>query len=262
MELFVAIAAVLVGVAAFFVSLVPKNYERRYVYLIGGLTIGFGILNAVLQHQGAEQLNAMFERLWTPVDWSKSEASVNIIEPQEKAGGVYRLAVKVIPVNHEGIREQRLALLEGHAFNEPNYLNEKDAKRLFWLMENEGAVDLRKEYDSGIFTYNYAGSYNATTDRVEFKPDSQTHWPNPYPSLRDLEGKYVVAMLAAEGVSDPVFGFLQLKLSAPQGPQLLVFGVPVIRKGIGDEIILIRERVRYVGGLFREGKFFRSLTPP
>jgi hypothetical protein len=262
MELVVAIGVVLTGVAVFFVSLVPKKYERLYVYVVGSFTVVFGILAAVLQHQRTEQLNTMVERLGTPVDWSASEATVDIIAPHEKVAGAYSLVVKVIPADHEGLRGQKFALLKGHAFNEPSYLDEEDAKRLFWLLGREGAIDLRKEYESGIFTCIYAGSYNTATDLVEFKPDSQTYWPNPYPSLRDLEGKYVVIMLSAEDVSDPVFGFLKLKLSAPQGPQLLVFGVHAVRKGSGDEAVLIKEKVRYVGDLFPEGQFFKGLTTP
>lgn len=258
MDLVVAIGIVLLGAAAFAVSLIPKRFERPYVHAIGVLTIVLGVSNAVLQYRGAAQLKEEIEGLGTPVDWSESEAAVGLIDGGGKTNGVYQLVVKVIPSNHDGIDKKNFSLFDGHAFNEPNYLNEEDAKRLFNLTEKNGFVDLRKEYESGIFTYSYAGSYNEVTKRVEFKPDSRNVWPNPYPSLRALEGKYVVSMLAAGDGATPIFDFLRLSLKARQGPQLLLFGVPVVEKSADGQPTLVKRNVRYVGGMFREGKFFKG----
>jgi hypothetical protein len=44
--------------------------------------------------------------------------------------------------------------------------------------------------------------------------------PSSYPSLRDLEGKYVVTRIFAAGVGQPLFTELRIDFESPDGSQL------------------------------------------
>ncbi|WP_155834355.1 hypothetical protein [Halotalea alkalilenta] len=253
-ELVISIMVVLVGVAALCISLIPERYEKKYIYLIGLLTIVFGSFNAILQSQGFAGMKANVERISTLLDWSESEVFVDIITPEEKIVGFYRLTVKVIPIEHSSLENRIFFNRNENFLNEPNAIDENVAERLFWIMKGpDGAIDVWREYKSGIYTYEYSGSYNTASDRVDFKvePALQTYWPNLYPSLRDLDKKFIVARLMVEGVPQPVFGHLRLKLYTPQGARLLAFGIPSFQREADGKITNLRRAVRYVGSYFQ-----------
>jgi hypothetical protein len=84
-----------------------------------------------------------------------------------------------------------------------------------------------------------------------------TYWRSPYASLKDLEGKYIVARIVSAGVKDPLFSALTIMLDSPQGQQPIIMLLPVLKRDSNNILgsVLLNSAERYVGGRLRSGRF-------
>ena len=257
--MWVAIILIILVAAAGLGESFPERYRRTYRLIVIGLTAAFSIVNLVVQRQGEAQLQSMIERYGTTINWQASEPTLKVEGPEARKQAAYGLVLKIIPSEHERVKHLNLHLKKGYAFNEPAYLNEADARWLYWLMADQSkTIDLRNEYNSGINTYYYSGRFDLTEKLVRFRQDPTSYWPSLYPSFKDLEGKFIVAKIDAAGVDRPIFTELRVKLESASGAQSLILmltnktWVP----GVGEVPNTLPER--YVGGLFGKGRFLRA----
>jgi hypothetical protein len=149
-------------------------------------------------------------------------------------------------------------LRQAHSSIEPDYIDDATAHQLYWLMrDSTGTVLIDEERASGIDTYYFFGTFDPHRDLVCLQLNPAMYSPSIYPSLRDLEDKYIVARIASSGVELPMFTELRLLFNSPSGPQLLAFlPTQFLPGGNGSKTFnVVRSPERYVGGMLKPGHF-------
>jgi hypothetical protein len=254
----VGILAIIIGAAAGATELVPKRHRRKHLWTVAGMTITFGITNLVIAERGSSQLAGKIDRYGTVTNWQASEATLEVEGPDSRKAAAYGLVVKIIPEEHERVRQLRIPLRPAHSLNEPSYVDDKMAQKLFWIMADAaGTVDVLNEYRSGIYTYYYTGLFDENARLVRFHPDALTYWPALYPSLADLQGKFIVARVLAMGVDHPIYTDLRLKLGSPAGAHWVIMLPKLARSTTGDPPtwVAITSPERYIGGRLADARF-------
>jgi hypothetical protein len=257
----VGIVLILLGTAGGLGELVPERYRRRYRLCIAIALMLFGVVNLIAHEQGSNALIQRIDRYGTVTNWQASAPTLKVEGPASRKEAHYSLAVKVIPKNHQRVRTLNLRVTDPHSRNEPAYLDDTAARWLFWVMaDTTGAIDIKQEHESGIYTYYYSGRFDPASNEVRFRPDAQTYWPSLFASLRDLEGKFVIARILASGVDRPQFTELRIEFESPAGSQLVVL-LPKVFELQPSGKVLITSRERYIGGLLRNGRFLPKVSP-
>jgi hypothetical protein len=125
------------------------------------------------------------------------------------------------------------------------------------MQDSTGTVDVDRERASGIDTYYFFGHFDEKANLVELHPDHALYLPSLYPSLRDLEDKYIVVRIISAGVIRPMFTEVRLKFESPSGLQLLGMLPTQLQWSPGSpgSRTVVTSSERYVGGLVHVGHF-------
>ena len=255
------IVLIVLGVVGGLSEFIPERYQQRYRLIVAGLAVVFGIVNLTIQQHGSGQLLTKIDRYGTALSWQRAEATLEVEGPETKKQAQYSLSMKIVPRDHERVKNLNLQLRKGHASVEPDYIDDTAARWLFWVMQDAtGTVDVDQERASGIDTYYFFGRFDEKDNLVKLHPNPALSLPSLYASLRDLEDKYIVVRIIAAGVDRPMFTEFRLKLESPSGPQLLVMLPTQLQwtPGAPGSRTSVTSPERYIGGLLSAGHFLSA----
>lgn len=256
------IVLIVLGVVGGFSEFLAERYRRRYRLIVAGFAVAFGTLNLTIQQRGSNQLIEKIDRYGTAVSWQAAEATMEVEGGEERKRAEYSLIVKIIPRDHQLVRHLNVQFRRGHASVEPDYIDDASAHWLFYMMQDStGTVDVNRERDSGIDTYYFFGHFEEETNLVVLHPERALYRPSLYPSLRDLEDKYIVVRIFAAGASRPMFTDVRLKFESASGLHLLGMFPTQLQWSAASPgtRTVITSPERYIGGLVHSGHFLSVL---
>jgi len=256
------IVLIVLGVVGGFSEFLAERYRRRYRLIVAGFAVTFGTLNLTIQQRGSNQLLEKIDRYGTAVSWQTAEATMEVEGGEERKRAEYSLIVKIIPRDHQLVRHLNVQFRRGHASVEPDYIDDASAHWLFYMMQDStGTVDVNRERDSGIDTYYFFGHFEEETNLVVLHPERALYRPSLYPSLRDLEDKYIVVRIFAAGARRPMFTDVRLKFESASGLHLLGMLPAQLQWSSASPgtRTVITSPERYIGGLVHSGHFLSVL---